>query len=129
MFFTIDFSGELALYDQIIRQVKFAVAGGLLKPGEMISSVRELARELTLNPNTVARAYKQLQSEGVLASIRGTGLVVAETAYERCCEERRELIRVRFRQVLREAKESRLGSEEIFSLVQEEWDALQTSDA
>jgi GntR family transcriptional regulator len=124
MFFTIDFANDLALYDQIIRQIKFAVAGEVLKPGEMIPSVRELARELTINPNTVARAYRQLQTDGVLASIRGTGLLVAETAFERCLQERRELIRVRLRQVLSEARQSRLGAEEIFSIVQEEWAAL-----
>jgi GntR family transcriptional regulator len=124
MFFTIDFANDLALYDQIIRQIKFAVAGEVLKPGEMIPSVRELARELTINPNTVARAYRQLQTDGVLASIRGTGLLVAETAFERCLQERRELIRVRLRQVLSEARQSRLGAEEIFGIVQEEWAAL-----
>ena len=128
MFFTIDFSNDLALYDQIIRQIKFAVAGELLKPGEMIPSVRELARELTLNPNTVARAYRQLQSDGILASIRGTGLVVAESAYERCCQDRRELIRARLRQVLTEAKQSHLDTPEIFALVQKEWDALQNGE-
>jgi GntR family transcriptional regulator len=125
MFFTLDFSDDLALYDQIIRQIKFAVAGEVLKTGEMIPSVRELARELTLNPNTVARAYRQLQSDGVLASIRGTGLVVASSAFERCCQERRELIRTRLRQVLAEAKQSRLETPEIFALVQKEWDALE----
>ncbi len=128
MFFTLDFSNGLALYDQIIRQIKFAVAGEVLKPGEMIPSVRELARELTINPNTVARAYRQLQSEGVLATIRGTGLVVAETAYERCCQERRELIRARLRQVLAEAKQSRLDTPEVFALVQKEWEALENGE-
>jgi GntR family transcriptional regulator len=125
MFFNIDFSNDLALYDQIIRQIKFAVAGEVLKPGEMIPSVRELARELTLNPNTVARAYRQLQTDGILASIRGTGLVVAESAYERCCRERRDLIRNRLRQVLAEARQSRLETAEIFAIVQSEWEALQ----
>jgi GntR family transcriptional regulator len=128
MFFNIDFSNDLALYDQIIRQIKFAVAGEVLKPGEMIPSVRELARELTLNPNTVARAYRQLQTDGILASIRGTGLVVAESAYERCCQERLQLIRDRLRQVLSEAKQSRLGTPEILALVQTEWDALQNGE-
>jgi GntR family transcriptional regulator len=128
MFFNIDFSNDLALYDQIIRQIKFAVAGEVLKPGEMIPSVRELARELTLNPNTVARAYRQLQTDGILASIRGTGLVVAESAYERCCQERLQLIRDRLRQVLSEAKQSRLGTPEILALVQAEWDALQNGE-
>ena len=70
----------LAIYDQVVRQIKFAVAGGVLKEGELVPSVRELARELTINPNTVARAYRQLQDDGVLTSVRGTGLAVAAGA-------------------------------------------------
>ncbi|MGW8257147.1 MAG: GntR family transcriptional regulator [Thermoguttaceae bacterium] len=124
MFFNIDFSNELAIYDQIIRQVKFAVAGGLLKPGEMVPSVRDLARELTLNPNTVARAYRQLQSDGILTSLRGMGLVVAEGTIERCRQERVELIRARLEQVLAEAKHAGLSAEKIFALVRDEWKAL-----
>jgi GntR family transcriptional regulator len=124
MFFTIDFSNNLPIYDQIARQIKFAVAGEVLKPGEMIPSVRELARDLTINPNTVARAYRELQADGVLASIRGTGLVIAETAFERCRQDRRELIRSRLRQVLAEARQSRLEADEIFNMVQKEWETI-----
>ena len=56
MFLQIDFNNSLAIYDQIVRQIKFAIAGNVLKEGELIPSVRELARELTINPNTVSRA-------------------------------------------------------------------------
>ena len=80
MFFQIDFGNGLAVYDQVVRQVKFAVAGEVLKEGDLIPSVRELARELTINPNTVSRAYRQLQDDGVLTSVRGTGLAVAAGA-------------------------------------------------
>ena len=66
MFFQIDFGDTLPIYDQVVRQIKFAVAGGVLKEGELVPSVRELARELTINPNTVARAYRRLQDDGVL---------------------------------------------------------------
>ena len=58
MFFRIDPSDGLAIYDQVVRQVKFAVAGEVVRVGELVPSVRELARELTINPNTVARAYR-----------------------------------------------------------------------
>ena len=71
---------RLAIYDQVVRQIKFAVAGGVLKEGELVPSVSELARELTINPNTVARAYRQLQDDGMLTSVRGTGLAVAAGA-------------------------------------------------
>jgi hypothetical protein len=55
VFFHIDPHNGLAIYDQIVRQVKFAVAGGVLKSGELVPSVRELARELAINPNTIAK--------------------------------------------------------------------------
>ena len=74
MFFAIDFSDGLAVYEQLVRQVKYAVAAGALKPGELIPSVREMARDLAINPNTVARAYRELQNDRVLSSVRGTGL-------------------------------------------------------
>src|SRR6476619_5682633 len=110
MFLQIDPHNGLAIYDQIVRQVKFAVAGGVLRSGEMIPSVRELARELAINPNTIARAYRQLQDDRVLAPVRGTGLEVAAGAQERCRTERLKLIRVRLRQVLNEARQSRLAN-------------------
>ena len=51
-----------------------------LRTGEMVPSVRELARELAINPNTVARAYRQLQDDGVLETVRGTGLSITSAA-------------------------------------------------
>ena len=117
MFFQIDFANPLAIYDQVVRQVKFAVAGNLLKEGELVPSVRELARELTINPNTVARAYRQLQDDGVLNSVRGTGLAVAAGAGQRCREERVELIRVRLEQVFAEARQSRIDPGKLRAMV------------
>ena len=125
MFFTIDFTDALAIYEQVVRQVKFAVAGGVIKAGELVPSVRELARELTINPNTVARAYRQLQAEGVLEPVRGTGLAVAEAAVEPCRVERVDLIRTRLRQVLAEAKRSRLDAAELRALVETEMATLE----
>jgi GntR family transcriptional regulator len=120
MFFQIDPHNGLAIYDQIVRQVKFAVAGGVLRSGEMVPSVRELARELAINPNTIARAYRQLQDDRVLEPVRGTGLEIATGAAQRCRQERLNLIRVRVRQVLVEARQSGLEPEEIQKLVDNE---------
>ena len=120
MFIHVDHRNGLAVYDQIVRQVKFAVADGAVREGELVPSVRELARELTINPNTVARAYRQLQEEGVLNPVRGTGLAVASAARKQCRTQRNKLIRERLRQVLAEAKQSGLTSQEIEQLVQTE---------
>jgi GntR family transcriptional regulator len=120
MFFHIDPHNGLLIYDQIVRQIKFAVASGALRAGERVASVRELARELAINPNTIARAYRQLQDDEVLLSVRGTGLEVATGAAERCRSERLKLIRARLRQVFTEAKQSRLDPSGLRELVEKE---------
>ena len=124
MFIHIDPTNGLAIYDQIVRQIKFAVAAGALTAGDMAPSVRELARELAINPNTVARAYQQLQADRVLETVRGTGLAVAPRAQQRCRDARLQLIQLRLRQTLAEAKQSGLDKAEIRNLI----DAEMTSD-
>ena len=120
MFLQIDAHNGLAVYDQIVRQIKFAVADGALAAGELIPSVREMARELAINPNTVARAYRQLQDDGVLEAVRGTGLAVAGSARRQCQHERTKLIRSRLRTVLEEAVSSGLEPQEIEQLFRAE---------
>jgi GntR family transcriptional regulator len=120
MLFHIDPHNGLAIYDQIVRQMKFAVADGVLRPGELAPSVRELARDLAINPNTIARAYRQLQDDRVLQPVRGTGLEVATGAAERCRNDRMKLIRARLRQVLAEAKQSKLDVRDLRQLIDKE---------
>lgn len=120
MFFQIDPSNGLAIYEQIVRQIKFAVANETLKPGELVPSVREMARELAINPNTVARAYRELQSEGLIDTLRGTGLAITNAARRRCMDDRMRLVRLRVRQVLAEAKQSQLEPIELRTIVDEE---------
>ena len=125
MFFSINPSNGLAIYDQIVRQVKFAVANGTLPPGEMVPSVRELAREIAVNPNTVVRAYRDLTSEGILEAVRGTGLSVTSGAVTYCKKERLGLLRERLGLVLGEAHGSQLEMAEIRGLVEEELSRLE----
>lgn len=120
MFIQIDFNDGLPIYEQVVRQVKFAIAGEDFKEGELVPSVREIARELAINPNTVARAFRQLQDDGVLQSVRGTGLAVAQGAAKRCRTERVDLIRTRLSQVLVEAIQSRLDHDDLRSIVDQE---------
>ena len=127
MFLHIDAHNGLAVYDQIARQVKFSVADGVISSGELVPSVRELARELAINPNTVARAYRQLQEEKVLETVRGTGLAVSQGARKSCQAERKRLIRERLRNVLVEAQLSGLKSDEIEELFRMELKASHRS--
>ena len=120
MLLHVDVRNGLAVYDQIVRQIKFAVADGVLRSGELVPSVRELARDLTINPNTVARAYRELQDDGVLETVRGMGLSVAATARRHCQAERTKLIRARLRLALEEALRSGLEAADVGSLMQAE---------
>jgi GntR family transcriptional regulator len=117
MFLQIDPANGLAIYEQVVRQVTYAVANGQLRKGELVPSVRELARQLTINPNTVARAYRKLQDDQVLETVRGLGLQVAAGAAGRCRTTRRQMIKQRLQSVLAEARQSGLKSDEILELV------------
>ncbi|QEH32446.1 HTH-type transcriptional repressor YtrA [Aquisphaera giovannonii] len=110
------------IYGQIGDRVKFAVASGVLRPGEMVPSVRELSKQLVVNPNTVARAYRELQSEGLLESVRGTGLQVAEGAVARCRAARKDFVRDRIRAAIEDARGTGLDASEIEAILREEWD-------
>jgi GntR family transcriptional regulator len=126
MFFEIDVSNGVPVYEQVARQIKFAVAAGSLVPGEMIPSVREMARELAINPNTVARAYRDLQNEQIIETVRGEGLAVADKARGICRESRQQIIRDRLQSVLEEAFRSQLSADEITRLVNQEIKRLQS---
>ncbi len=120
MFFSIDTNNGVAIYEQIVRQVKFAVAEGTLRPGQLLPSVRALSQELAINPNTIARAFQQLQSDGVVETLRGRGLTVQADAKKNCVEARRELIAVRLRSVLSEAMHAGLSDQQILKIVNAE---------
>ncbi|MHC4874905.1 MAG: GntR family transcriptional regulator [Planctomycetota bacterium] len=124
MIISVDPSNGLAIYDQIVRQIKFAIASEAVLPGELVPSVRELSKQVAVNPNTVARAYRELQSDGVLESVRGTGLQVTKKAPKQCQTDRISLIRERLRQVLKEAQLSQLEVDEIRQLTESELSQL-----
>ena len=117
MFFSINESNGVAIYEQIVRQVKFAIAEQTLRPGQLLPSVRGLSHQLAINPNTVARAYLQLQADGVLESLRGRGLAVCNGATAQCHEFRQSLMADRIGMVLSEALHGGLTSQEIRSIV------------
>src|SRR5881275_401474 len=108
------------IYEQIVSQVIFGVAAGGLVPGSLIPSVRELAQRLLVHPNTVARAFQELERQGVVASRRGRGMQVTPEAPAACRNLRQEIIRSRIREALREAVSSALPPEEVRQLVEEE---------
>jgi GntR family transcriptional regulator len=71
------------IYLQLMEQVKHAIETGALRPGEQLPGIRPLAEELVINPNTVAKAYRELEHEGVIELRHGAGAFVAGTARAR----------------------------------------------
>jgi GntR family transcriptional regulator len=120
MFFEINPSNGVPVYEQVARQIMFAVASGSIESGELIPSVRELARELAINPNTVARAFRDLQDQDILQTVRGTGVAVAKGAKTKCVAARTRLIRERLRDVFEEARQSQLDDDELQKIVDAE---------
>ncbi|MBR5586612.1 MAG: GntR family transcriptional regulator [Clostridia bacterium] len=76
---SLDYKSGKSLHKQIEDRIKELIMGGILAPDEKLPSVRELSVSLTVNPNTVQRAYKQLESDGFINSVQGKGNFVAQT--------------------------------------------------
>ena len=66
------------IYEQIIDSIKELVVKGVLIPGERLPSVRDMAKEMTLNPNTVQKAYQELERQGIISTLRGKGTFISE---------------------------------------------------
>ena len=72
------FNSDMPIYTQLISQIKFAIVSGELPPGERMNTVRDLASEAGVNPNTMQRAFQELEREGLVFSQRSSGRFVTE---------------------------------------------------
>ncbi|MCL6549220.1 MAG: GntR family transcriptional regulator [Alicyclobacillus sp.] len=112
------------VYQQVIDGVKAGVAKGLLRPGDRLPSVRELATEIAINHNTIAKAYQELERERVIEVVRGRGTFIALEPVVPNREERLAELRERMRRMLVEAHHLKVSQEELiemFRQVAEEW--------
>ncbi|MEM1227948.1 MAG: GntR family transcriptional regulator [Planctomycetota bacterium] len=124
MFFSVDPSNGVAIYAQIVRQVKFAVAEKTLRPGQLLPSVRQLSQQLAVNPNTVTRALQELQSEGITETLRGRGVIVCQDAVDRCRRQRHSILADRLAAALTEALQAGLSADEVRTLVDQQLNSL-----
>ncbi len=88
--FRLNLETGVPVYRQIIDQVHSGRASGTLKPGERLPTVRQLAVDLKVNPNTVVRAYRELELTGIITTHQGTGTFVTEARFERSQADREE---------------------------------------
>jgi GntR family transcriptional regulator len=117
-------SSGLPLYLQIEAQVKQAVAAAALKADDALPSVRKLAADLRINPNTVARAYQNLERDGIIRTVPGGGCYVADGMPGLLKTEKVRRLRPHAQQIAVEGMQLRLTPEEILRLVQEELEKL-----
>jgi GntR family transcriptional regulator len=122
-FFPLNTSSGVPLYLQLMEQVKHAVETGALRPGDQLPTIRALAQELVMNSNTVVRAYRELEHEGILELRHGLGAFISDSV-----EERRKVMR-KAQTVVQSAMERlrALGAteEEIRRLFENELSAMQ----
>ena len=109
----IDTSDGIPIYLQIVDQIKRSVALGRLKPEDSLPSVRQLALDLTINPNTVARAYLELEHEGVIYKRQGQGTFVSSQAIEASRRERNRMVASLFEKAIVEAVNFGMSPSEI----------------
>jgi GntR family transcriptional regulator len=109
----IDTSDGTPIYTQIVDQIKRSVAVGRLKPEDSLPSVRQLALDLTINPNTVARAYLELEHEGVIYKRQGQGTYISAQALEASRRERNRIVGALFEKAIVEALHFGMSASEI----------------
>lgn len=114
------------IYIQIVNQIKFLVASGRLAADEELPAIRVLAEKLLVNPNTVARAYRELEAAGIVTKKRTNGTYVSDGASRFSREECLRILNDRIDSLLAEARQMSIPTEEVLHLVRQR-DELMTS--
>lgn len=124
MLFHVNPSSGVPLHAQIEAQVKQAIAAGALRQDQALPSVRKLAAELGINATTAARAYQNLERDGVITTVPGGGTYVAENVPRFLKAEKLRRLQPYARQIAVEGLQLRLTDAEILKIVQAELDSL-----
>ncbi len=114
------------IYQQIVNQVKYLVAAGRLAPGEEMPPIRVLAERLLVNPNTVARAYRELEAGGVVEKRRTAGTYVSDAGSPLARKERLRIITERVDALLAESRQLGIEVNELVELIGRRDQVMQT---
>ncbi len=109
--------GTMAIYEQIVSQMKDAIVSGQLKPGEALVSIRALAAELQVSVITTKRAYEELEKEGLIRSVAGKGFYVCEYNTDYLREKQLMLLEERTAEIITGAKSAGLSCDEFVEMV------------
>ena len=129
MRFAIDFKSGKPVYLQLVDQVRYAAASGALRAGEPLPSIRPLAEELRLNRNTVARAYTELESQGVIETIAGKGCFLKDSNSPFTKQVRQKLLAQDIDQAVVTAHHLQVDAESFLALVRERLAHFERNDA
>jgi GntR family transcriptional regulator len=117
---TINLADGVPIYRQIVNQVKYLAASGLIQPGEELPPIRTLALQLKVTPNTIVKAYGELEISGVIHKRRGSGTFVSEGRPQQVTlRERRRVIEQRIDALLAEAHQLNFEADDILRMVRE----------
>lgn len=105
------------IYRQVVQQIERQVAAGRLKPGDQLPPVRRLAEQLLINPNTVARAYRELEAAGILTTRQGSGVFIREDLSPPNKSQRTKLLTELADRLLAEARELDIPYEDVLTLL------------
>jgi GntR family transcriptional regulator len=126
---TINVTDGVPIYRQIVNQVKYLVASGLLRPGEELPPIRSLALQLKVTPNTVVKAYGELEISGVIHKRQGSGTFVSEVKPQLALRDRRRVIEQRIDALLAEAHQLNFATDEVLRMVRERRATMDESTA
>jgi GntR family transcriptional regulator len=112
------------IYLQIVNQIKYAVASGRLATGDELPPIRVLAERLLINPNTVARAYRELETAGIVEKRRTAGTYVSDQGSPLARRERMKILSQRIDALLAEARQMDVGQEDLMKLIEQRSAAL-----
>lgn len=104
-------------YQQVVMQIKTLIAAGRLQVGEQLPPVRKLAEQLVINPNTVARAYRELESDGIVESRRGSGVFVAYAESPLSHREKQRRLQERIDSLLAESRQMGIDYETLLQWI------------
>src|SRR6266404_4492170 len=125
MLFQLNFKSGKPVYLQVVDQVKAAAASGALRPGETLPSIRPLAEELRVNRNTIAKAYTELESQGVIETLPGKGCFLKENNSPLKKDVRRKLLVEEIDQAIVQAHHLQVPRGEFIELARERFEVLE----
>lgn len=129
MLFQVNFKSGKAVYLQLVDQIKLAAAVGTLHAGDALPAIRPLAEDLRVNRNTVAKAYAELESQGVIETIVGKGCFVRATSSPFKKDVRRKLLAESIDEAVVHAHHLRIGRAEFLRLWEERFEVFEQKRA